>query len=127
MTPIPEEFVNATTIAANSYDPVTNHTNTRAHLYFGNSKKEGMIDKSAEVANLQVSTDCPQIHLSANDNSSEEIATQLVFHKMADGTLFCEWYFHSESAKFHGPQVQCTLSVVAKEKLLKFLNDPKTY
>lgn len=68
-------------------------------------------------------TDGPQIHLSAMDGSTKGTATQFVFHKMQDGTLFIEVYGRG----LNWEQYQATIDEAAKEKLIEFLNNKTTY
>lgn len=71
-------------------------------------------------------TNQPQIHLSANDGKDVQEATQLVLHKMSDGTLFVEWYTRTELNQFllHD---QATFDKTALLKLRAFLNNKKAY
>jgi hypothetical protein len=71
-------------------------------------------------------TNQPQIHLSATDGKDVEEATQIVFHKMPDGTLFIEWYTRTELNQFllHD---QAIFDKTAFIKLIEFLNDETTY
>lgn len=68
-------------------------------------------------------TDGPQIHLSATDGETKDTATQFVFHKMADGTLFIEIYGRG----LDWTQYQATIDDSARQKLTEFLNNKTTY
>lgn len=76
--------------------------------------------------NEKESTDQPQIHLSASDGKDVESATQIVLHKMKDGSLFVEWYTRTELNQFllHD---QATFDNTALVKLKEFLNNEMTY
>jgi hypothetical protein len=68
----------------------------------------------------------PQLHLGANDGETAKEATQMVFHKMNDGTLFCEVYAH-ESKKDVYTYDAFTFDESAKNILKAFLNDDTKY
>jgi len=76
--------------------------------------------------NEKESTDQPQIHLSATDGNDVDGATQIVFHKMNDGSLFVEWYTRTELNQFllHD---QATFDNTALLKLKEFINNAITY
>lgn len=78
--------------------------------------------------NAQETTDTPQIHISGIDGKDVEEATQLVFHKMADGTLFVEWFTKNEHAT-NGmtPYLMVNIDEVGKKKLIDFFTNPTTY
>lgn len=71
-------------------------------------------------------TDAPQLHLSANDADNVKDATQMVFHKMADGTLFCEIYPHKDKENIYTYDL-FTFDKEAKNILIKFLNNKNSY
>jgi len=68
----------------------------------------------------------PQLHLSAKDGDDVDSATQIVFHKMANETVFIEWHTRKELNKLllHD---QANFDSDALNKLKEFLNNPKTY
>lgn len=72
------------------------------------------------------STKEPQLHLGANDGATAKEATQMVLHKMNDGTLFCEVYPH-ESKKGIYSHDAFTFDESAKNILKEFLNDNTKY
>lgn len=75
---------------------------------------------------VQGVTDSPNIHISANDSEDKNVATEMVFHKMADGTLFCEVYPHDDKRKYYDHD-QFTFDAAAKQNLIDFLNSKTTY
>jgi hypothetical protein len=78
----------------------------------------------SEFNKLQSTTE-PQLHLAANGDTAKE-ATQMVFHKMNDGTLFCEVYPH-ESKKDIYSHDAFTFDESAKNILKEFLNNNTKY
>lgn len=94
-------------------------------------KERGIIKDDKELLspsdfNELQSTKEPQLHISANDGETENEATQMVFHKMADGTLFCEVYAHESKKEIYSHD-QFTFDESAKNRLKEFLNNEKTY
>lgn len=79
-----------------------------------------------KIANERESTEDPQIHLSANDGKMVSDATQIVFHKNEDGTLFIELFTKEEAQKYLSYYI-FTLDDDARAKLREFLNCPVTY
>ena len=71
-------------------------------------------------------TNSPQLHLGANDGKTVKEATQMVFHKMNDGTLFCEVYPH-ESKEHIYTYDTFSFDEQAKNLLKEFLNNETTY
>lgn len=78
--------------------------------------------------NINETTDSPQIHISGMDGPDVEEATQLVFHKQADGTLFVEWFTKDEHAKKGMTSyLMVNIDSVGKQKLIDFFTNPITY
>ena len=90
------------------------------------TNKTPFMSTEIEYKNNSQLLDDPQIHLSATDGSTVNEATELVFHKMGDGTLFIEWYTH-ENISHIIHNLQTNLSKEAKEKLIAFLQNEVTY
>jgi hypothetical protein len=78
--------------------------------------------------NTKERTDLPQIHLSATDGKTKEEATEIVIHKLADGSIFIEW-FPSEIIQkaLNCNQFMATFSEEAKRKLIEFINSDVSY
>jgi len=78
--------------------------------------------------NIDEKTNLPQIHLSSTDGKTKEEATEIVFHKMNDGTLFVEWYLHTDLQKLlNCNHLQANFSNSDKIKLVEFINSTITY
>ena len=73
-------------------------------------------------------TNLPQIHLSAIDGETKEEATEIVIHKMADGSISIEW-FPSEIIQkaLNCNQFMATFNQEAKKKLIDFINSDVSY
>jgi hypothetical protein len=78
--------------------------------------------------NVNEKTNLPQIHLSATDGKTKEEATEIVIHKLADGSIFIEW-FPSEIIQkaLNCNQFMATFSEEAKCKLIEFINSDVSY
>lgn len=87
-------------------------------------------EKAKELFSLNATetADTPQIHISGMDGPDVEEATQLVFHKMADGTLFVEWFTKKEhAAKGMTSYLMVNIDSVGRQKLIDFFNNPTIY
>lgn len=70
----------------------------------------------------------PQIHLGATDGKTVEDATQMVLHKMGDGTLFVEVYYNQEfSDSYKMYNYQFTISSEAFKKMKQFVASSVNY
>jgi len=73
-------------------------------------------------------TDLPQIHLSAIDAKTKEEATEIVIHKMNDGSISIEWFPNEITQKaLNCNQLMATFNKESKNKLIDFLNSEVTY
>jgi len=78
--------------------------------------------------NIVEKTNLPQIHLSATDGETKEESTEMVFHKMSNGTLFIEWYLRSDLQELlNCNQLQANFDKDSKHKLNEFLGSDTTY
>lgn len=66
------------------------------------------------------------LHLSANDGETVAEATQIVTHKMEDGSLFIELFTKKECEKYL-PYYTFSLDDAARRKLKEFLNTAFVY
>jgi len=78
--------------------------------------------------NTNERTDLPQIHLSAIDGKTKEEATEIVIHKLADGSISIEW-FPSEIIQkaLNCNQFMATFSREARDKLIEFMDSNVSY
>lgn len=74
---------------------------------------------------LEVTT-APQMHLSGTDGEMVSDATQVVFHKNKDGSLFIEVFMNKNLEKYIS-YFMFDFDETAKKKLTDFLNDSTTY
>jgi hypothetical protein len=73
-------------------------------------------------------TSNPQIHIQSNEVKNPDDAYEICFHKMADGTLFIEWFNSKELTDAElPPHFQATFDNSQLDRLRSFLNNPKTY
>lgn len=78
--------------------------------------------------NINEKTNLPQIHLSAIDGKTKEEATEIIIHKMADGSISIEWFPSGPIQKaLNCNQFMATFNQEAKNKLIDFINTDVTY
>ena len=88
---------------------------------------ENKITNNSDL-NVDEKTNLPQIHLSSIDGETKEEATEIVIHKMADGSMFIEWYLRSDLQKLlNCNQLQANFNITSKNKLVEFINSDVTY
>ena len=93
-------------------------------------KEKGLVEdiellSPNEFNQLQSITE-PQLHLSSNDGKTAKEATQMVFHKMNDGTLFFEVYAHENKKEVYTYDA-FSFDESAKNVLKEFLNNDARY
>jgi hypothetical protein len=88
---------------------------------------ENKITNNSDL-NVDEKTNLPQIHLSSIDGKTKEEATEIVIHKMADGSMFVEWYLRSDLQKLlNCHQLQANFDIASRNKLVEFITSDVTY
>ena len=81
---------------------------------------------SEKLNNIEPTTN-PQIHLRATDCEIDTEATKVIFHKMADGSLFFELEPNKKFKEAGAWRIQASFDKYALDKLKEFLKKEITY
>jgi hypothetical protein len=89
---------------------------------------ENKIISKENILNINEKVNLPQIHLSSTDGETKEEATEIVIHKMTDGSMFIEWYLRADLQKLlNCNQLQANFDSISKNKLVEFITSDVTY